>query len=428
MKNQFQDIRPTHSLKNSGLSPISSPTVNKVPSGNKVEIPINNKDVDGGGSSYIKNIIIVVLFVAIVGFVLSIVFRGASVRITPKSVTGTVDVTVLAKKGAQTGVSFELASLSDTEKKYITSTTTEMVSAKSKGTIIVYNKLSTTEKFVAGTRFQSTDGKIFKTESPITIPKQTTQNGKVIPGKVEVDVVASVAGPEYNIAPSDFTVPGLKGSPKYASVYARSKGAFSGGSQGVMFTVTKDTLDQTQKELTKALEKRLRDELNKQIPKGYILPPTSISFEEQKNTTNVPVSEKSDIEIVVSGVERAMLIDQKSIEREIKNTLVHDVSKDTKLEVTGLENFTYVITGLDQVYLGKTDEVSVHVSGEATVTWKPDEQTIISKLTGAKRRDFNTIMQTIEGVTSAELILKPFWNLSLPKDESRITVIDSRVD
>ena len=65
-----------------------------------------------------------------------------------------------------------------------------------------------------------------------------TKDGK--PGSVEVGIYGSSAGPEYNSIPIDFKIFGFKNTPKYAKIYARSKGAITGGFQGKFPVISDD--------------------------------------------------------------------------------------------------------------------------------------------------------------------------------------------
>ena len=68
-----------------------------------------------------------------------------------------------------------------------------------------------------------------------------------MPGSVHVSVQAVESGDGYNIAPSNFSIPGLKGTPSYYSIYATSTDAMSGGYTGKVKKVTDDDIQQAQR-------------------------------------------------------------------------------------------------------------------------------------------------------------------------------------
>ena len=103
------------------------------------------------------------------------------------------------------------------------------------GKITVYNNYSSApQKLIANTRFQTSDGKIYRIKGAISVPGM---------GVTEATVYADRAGEEYNIGPADFTIPGLKGGPRFEKVFAKSKSAMSGGTSGNVRIVKKEDLD-----------------------------------------------------------------------------------------------------------------------------------------------------------------------------------------
>jgi len=102
---------------------------------------------------------------------------------------------------------------------------------KASGIITVFNEYSSSPQLlVASTRFLSSDGKIFRTIKDISVPGSEIINDEIIPDSINITVMADYPGIEYNISPSDFTIPGFKGSPKYVGLYGKSNTAMNGGS------------------------------------------------------------------------------------------------------------------------------------------------------------------------------------------------------
>jgi hypothetical protein len=101
---------------------------------------------------------------------------------------------------------------------------------KAKGMITISNDFSSeSQPLVATTRFESADGKIFRLVRGVTVPGISETDGKKEPGVIEAEVVADESGESYNIDPSSFTIPGLKGTQKYSKFSAKSKQRMSGG-------------------------------------------------------------------------------------------------------------------------------------------------------------------------------------------------------
>ncbi|MFY9461591.1 MAG: hypothetical protein WAP51_00105 [Candidatus Sungiibacteriota bacterium] len=138
-----------------------------------------------------------------------------------------------------------------------------------RGRISIFNAFSSAPQvLVAGTRFTESSGKTFKLAKTITIPGAAVEEGKIIPNSIETDVVAEKAGQDYNIPPTDFSIPGFKGTPKYAAFYGKSKDAFSGGFKGEARIVTLSDIKNAQEKVSRVLFDQLRSALQEKLPTG----------------------------------------------------------------------------------------------------------------------------------------------------------------
>ncbi len=103
---------------------------------------------------------------------------------------------------------------------------------KAKGKITIYNEFSSSpQPLVATTRFLSDNQKIFRLVEGVTVPGTTKVGEEIKPGVLEAEVIADESGEDYNIVPSNFTIPGFKnsGNEKYTKIYAKSSTAMTGG-------------------------------------------------------------------------------------------------------------------------------------------------------------------------------------------------------
>ena len=141
------------------------------------------------------------------------------------------------------------------------------VSEKAKGIIRVYNKYSTKVILVAGTRFLSATepSRVFHSTKKIIIPAG---------GYIDVEVIASEPGEEYNIEPTTFSVPGLRNySPPqlYYSVFGKSFKKMEGGKTTKVAKVTQEDLDQAKEDLLKIVDQKALEGLKKEVGEEYII-------------------------------------------------------------------------------------------------------------------------------------------------------------
>jgi len=118
---------------------------------------------------------------------------------------------------------------------------------KAEGTIKIFNDFSALSlPLRENTRFMAASGQIFRTPARIIVPGNKTETGKTIPGSIDVKVIAEGAGPEYNIEPTTFSIPGLAGTPSYTKIYGKSSESMSGGFKGETPQVTREDLEKAE--------------------------------------------------------------------------------------------------------------------------------------------------------------------------------------
>lgn len=221
---------------------------------------------------------VVLSVVAALGVLLVIFVPRADVTVLVKELSMSIDAEILARMD-QKNVDVEgkiiPLRLIEVEKDITQSfpgTGQSSVSDKrARGMVTISNAFSgSPQSLVATTRFESPEGKIFRLVKGIVIPGMKEENGQVVPGTVEAEVVADKSGEEYNIAPASFTVPGLKGSPKYEKISALSTKAFIGGGDGsgAVASVSADDVIRAKEAFEKKLPELLRAELEKDLQPG----------------------------------------------------------------------------------------------------------------------------------------------------------------
>lgn len=130
---------------------------------------------------------------------------------------------------------------------------------KTGGFIYIYNAYSTApQKLVAQTRFETKDGKIFRIQNPVIVPGAKMSGTKLIPSSIKAEVISDVAGEEYQIGPSYFTIPGFKGSQKYAGFYAESTESMTPIKNSS--TILSQEIEKTKKNLEDALVNELKND------------------------------------------------------------------------------------------------------------------------------------------------------------------------
>ncbi|MFH0791785.1 MAG: hypothetical protein V1905_01035 [bacterium] len=142
---------------------------------------------------------------------------------------------------------------------------------KAKGTVKIYNSTPNFQILVKDTRFLSSDGKLFRLTSRVTVPASVSIGGKTTPGTVDSEVVAVEAGESYNIEAATFSVPGFAGTAKYTSFYAKSFKPMAGGYAGKTGRVSDSDLATAKNSVVSGLTKMGEESVAKKLEEGLTL-------------------------------------------------------------------------------------------------------------------------------------------------------------
>lgn len=367
---------------------------------------------------------VIVLGLLAFGFFANVLLGGAEVTVYPKAKDIVVQSDIVARAVPQVGeLSYEVLSFESTAEKQVKATGRENVSEQAKGKITVYNtRTGAPQRLITNTRFESPDGLIFRIKESIEIPAATKDaDGKIVPGKVQADVFSDGTGEKYNIAPTRFTVPGLKGTDQYESVYAESSAAFTGGFEGERFIVEDAELAAARGELHSELRTKLLGELEQKIPAGFVAYDDAATFvfeslpATEYGDSLATIRERARLQIpVFKSDDFAQFLAEKTIS-EYADEPVYVLDPSTL-------SFTYddsLVAGTD---IREVTELAFKLSGNAKIVWEFDADALRKSLAGKKKNEAASVFASYRSIGNAQAEVKPFWASKFPTDTSEIKV------
>jgi hypothetical protein len=299
-----------------------------------------------------------------------------------------------------------------TEEKFVSD------DGKAKGMITIYNSYSSSpQPLVATTRLLSSEGKLFRLVSAVTIPGM--ESGA--PGQIAASVIADKPGEEYNIGASTFTIEGFKGSSKYEKFQAKSESSMSGGSNNgenkqVKVVTAKDielARQKTVEQLDKDLEKMVAEKVGTQMK---ALADTArkeiVSNSSSKNEGDIADSFeytiKENIEVMAFSEEDVRDFLSTVIEREISSGYVlRDVSK---------VDYTKSVADFDK---GK---LSIKVSALGTAVALIDLENLKKGIVGKNETQIQDFLTGYSDLDKAQIKFSPAWLGRLPVSQRKIDI------
>lgn len=355
--------------------------------------------------------------------VLSIVFSGARVVITPKVADFSVNSSYTASKDSVTNLSFQVMSLKDSHIVTVAKSGTATAPVKASGTVILYNAYSTSaQNLLINTRLTKPDGKIYFTDKAVTIPGQTTKNGVATPGSIEVTVTAEKPGEEYNSDPTDFKILGFKGSAKYDKIYGRSKTALSGGTNELQNTITLTEATTAYEQAKGGLRDKLLEKARAQIPEDFILYEDGV-FVTTDTLPLVTSSKDEQIPVVANGTLTALFFSKATLTKTIMEEYLKTPVEPEDILITNLESLEFKIQNKQLIDPLTTKNMTFTIVGAPHALWQIDEAKIKDALSAKPKKEVGTILESFSGVLHAKVTMRPFWATKLPTDPAEITLV-----
>jgi len=292
---------------------------------------------------------------------------------------------------------------------------------KAEGIIRVYNAYSTSSQaLVSNTRFISAEGKLFRSLEKVTIPGGKYEGGKLVPGELDVKVVADQSGPEYNITATTFSIPGFAGTAKYTKFYGKSSENMTGGLREKVPQVTQDDLYLAQKTLEERALKESDTALKEKIssdPLLVLLKEAQASEILETFSLARPKEELEKFNFQVKAKSEALVFNTKDVENFIKDFILSQIPESKKLHQESLKT-----NYLPETINLKTGKIILSLKAEAKI-YSDINQTDLKKNLGRKSlAEAKIFLENQPHVTKTQVRFWPFWVKKVPEDADKIEI------
>lgn len=295
----------------------------------------------------------------------------------------------------------------------------EQVTQKATGKITIYNEYEEEEqRLLKETRFESPNGLIYRIPTSVVVPGLTRDSsGNVIPGKLQVEVVADQAGEEYNISAGKFTVPGFKDLPQYNSFYAISENPMEGGFDGIRKVISESDREQAES----SLKSQIKDELIKMAQSKTT--EDSLVLANESMIVYEILGDKFDgnnVSVTARGTIKAVTFNSKEFSNSVARSLF-PVTDEENVSINNIQDLDITVSRTEE-----NNRATVDVSGNIGFLWINDVELLKEKLAGTEKDTIDDTVQMFPGVDKISAEISPFWSNKIPEDVSKIKIIDSK--
>jgi len=367
----------------------------------------------------------IILTFVVAGLVSFLVLPTTEIVITPKTEKISFDLSVVGSKEISqineelNKIPLQEIEVSKTKSREFNATGEKEINEKAHGMITIYNEYSSDpQTLVATTRFQSSDGKVFRIFESITVPGAKIEEGKIIPNSIEVEVIADQSGKEYNIEATDFTVPGFKGTPKYAGFYGRSKSSMEDGYIGKVKVVTNEDIKKAEEILAKEVKEEINNAFQEQIPTELKI----IDNSTKEDIVIISTAEEGDradkFTVEIEGTISALLFKEEDLKKLVDLNVASMISED-KVPLSETQQIKWI----DPVIDSSREEVSFSLYAEEKVAWQIDEQALKENLIDQSETEVRSYLANQPEIEKAKVSFWPFWVKKIPNQIEKIEII-----
>lgn len=380
-------------------------------------IKIVEKERRSGRVKSIWTVAIGVLIVLALIIVSKFATATATLVVSHKPIVVKMDLNLSHNSTSSNAVDFDIITLSVNETVPDSSmhlaTGTAALGTKATGSVVISNNFSTKPQIlVKKTRLESTGGKIYYLVDSVTVPGQTTVKGVTTAGGVIAKVVAEKEGTAYNIDSMNFTLPALKGTPRYKSITAKVKTAIAGGAEAhSKMVIDESALDS----IHDSLFANAQSQILATKSDDYILVGDSV-----QDSIEVDDSGTAVLNISALVLKKSDLINQ----IQSHNNLDINISQGSMPDIIlGTSSLSLKLPSDLKLSASSNDEtVKVGLSGTTTITSNFESSVLKKQLAGLNYDPALKLLKNKIGAEAVNLEIWPWWIKTVPSNENRINI------
>lgn len=354
---------------------------------------------------------------------------GAEITIYPKVRSMNVNTDVVAYKERNPGeLSYEILSIEATGERQVRASGQENVSIQTVGELTIYKTTTGSERLIKNTRFETSDGKVYRIQESVVVPGATLVDGELEPGVVRAQVFADEPGESYNIpANTRLSVPGFKESnltALYNAVYAENASAFTGGFDGPRFIIDETELATAKEALQQELYESLTAKVMSERPAGYTL------FDESMTITYASLPPTQQEESMVTIKEQATLRIPVFASEDFaafiaKETIVgYEVGEKVRIDNLDDIAFTYTGSTTKDTNIAEQESIAFKIVGQPVVVWTYEEEVLKEALVGKEKTALPLALGQYSQESRSSLKIRPFWKSTFPDSVDKISITE----
>lgn len=292
----------------------------------------------------------------------------------------------------------------------VAATGTKNVGTPAKGTITIFSRLSDTTNLSKGTTITASNGLTFTLDTSVTIASFSGGANDSSITVSNVAITASDIGKDYNLPSGTiFTLSGVSKS----DVSAKNDNPFSGGTKNTLTVVAQKDLDSLGTTLTKNLEQKAQDDLQKNSSGKVLLPGFVSETLSQKTYSNKVGDQANNVSLDGTVSYMSLAYDLADITTFAKSVLQNQIAANPSLKTDKVE------TAVSDLKSKDTNTFTATLQVKAVLIPQIDTASLAGQIAGRSVASATTIFKSIPESQDVTISLSPSFSF-LPKILPRI--------
>ena len=378
----------------------------------------------------------------LIGFIGSSLLAKATVTVEPAVISSnSIESISLRSKdsSAVADLQYEIENVVFRDSEIVQSSGIEEVADKASGTITIFNTATNEpQTYVANTRFEESNGNIYRVDESITIPGGNPSD----PGMLsDIRVFADEPGEVFNGSVSSrLTIPGLSNDPElFNGVYAEATSDFTGGFIGERPVAATEDADRAEEDLRARLLEQVTTNAATKITGAVQLitlledPRFTVVSLEPDNAGNLILSGEMNARVAVISTEELtdfVLADSELDTSFVESSLLNPEVLAANVAYVREENVTsedLTVEDIESELDIATDVLLVTLEQPLRFDFTFNEESLAEKLAGMKASAIDEFTAANKSINDIEVSIRPFWKRTIPSttDKIEIIVLDS---
>jgi hypothetical protein len=144
-------------------------------------------------------------------------------------------------------------------------------------------------------------------------------------------------------------------------------------------------------------------------------------MDDSKDISFTP-NQENQVSVKVKGTLYGFIFNEEKLTKKIVENLIEDYD-GAQIYIQNIKGLNFSLIDKENISFADVKNIKFSLKGTPKVIWKVDAEKFTNDILNKKKRDFNQILSRYPSISSAVLVIRPFWKNSFPEKSKNIEII-----